>query len=113
MRNKGRQAGIYPELWKSGRCPIRHRLWLECQRNRAQAKFRGQVWEITEEEFIVLWMTDNRYQHRGRRADDLCMTRIRKDESWNKNNVFFPTRKQHFNSLYAGKSKENYQVEYR
>jgi hypothetical protein len=41
------------------------------------------------------------------------MTRIRKDESWNKNNVFFPTRKQHFNSLYAGKSKENYQVEYR
>jgi hypothetical protein len=103
-----RKPGIYPELWKSGRCPIRHRLWLECQRNRAQAKYRGQPWNITEEQFIELWMKDNRYKHRGRDGKSLCMTRKDKTQPWQPDNVYFPTRKEHFSSIYAGKSRKTY-----
>jgi hypothetical protein len=106
-----RIRGIYPELWKSGRDPIRHKLWLECQRNRAQAKYRGQEWEITEEEFIELWMLDDRYKRRGKGSNNLCMTRINKNESWNRDNVYFPTRKEHFQSIYLGISHKNREIE--
>jgi hypothetical protein len=106
-----RKQGIYPELWKSGRCPIRHRLWLECQRNRAQAKYRGQVWEIDEEQFIQLWMQDDRYKQRGKGANNLCMTRINKRESWNVDNVYFPTRKDHFQQLYTGTTRKTRELE--
>ena len=106
-----RIPGIYPELWKSGRCPHRHKLWLECQRNRAQAKYRGQEWDIDEETFIELWMTDDRYKRRGRKGDDLCMTRINKNEPWNKDNVYFPTRKEHFQSIYLGISHKTREIE--
>ena len=106
-----RKNGIYPELWKSGRCPVRHKLWLECQRNRAQAKYRGQVWEIDEETFIELWMQDDRYKQRGRRGDDLCMTRINKTLPWTKHNVQFLSRKAHFQSIYCGISHKTREIE--
>ena len=103
-----RKSGIYPELWKSGRCPVRHKLWLECQRNRAQAKYRGQTWEIDEEQFIELWMKDDRYKRRGKLSNDLCMTRINKNAPWTKDNVYFLTRKEHFQKLYTGITKKTY-----
>ena len=103
-----RKQGIYPELWKSGRCPIRHRLWLECQRNRAQCKYRGQQFEITEEQFIELWMKDDRYKRRGKGATDLCMTRKDKQLPWRVDNVYFPTRREHFQGLYTGTTRKTY-----
>lgn len=106
-----RTPGIYPELWKSGRCPIRHRLWLECQRNRAQAKYRGQEWMITEDEFIQLWQEDDRYKHRGRNGDSLCMTRIDKQKPWHKDNVKFQKRREHFREIYQGKSHKTREIE--
>ena len=106
-----RIPGIYPELWKSGRCPIRHKLWLECQRNRAQAKYRGQEWDIDEETFIELWMTNDRYKQRGRSGHNLCMTRIDKNKPWNKHNVQFQTRKDHFRSIYLGNSHKTRIIE--
>ena len=103
-----RKQGIYPELWKSGRDPVRHRLWLEHQRNRAQAKYRGQEWNISVEEFIELWMEDDRYKHRGRDTNSLCMTRIDKHKPWQPDNVYFPTRREHFQAIYTGKTKNTY-----
>ena len=106
-----RKSGIYPELWKSGRCPHRHKLWLECQRNRAQAKYRGQVWEIDEEQFIELWMTEDRYKRRGKGSNNLCMTRINKNKPWRVDNVYFPTRKEHFSQLYTGITRKTRELE--
>ena len=106
-----RKNGIYPELWKSGRCPIRHKLWLECQRSRAQAKYRGQEWDIDEETYIELWMMDDRYKHKGKASGDLCMSRINKKEPWHRDNVYFPTRKEHFASIYGGITKKDYENE--
>jgi len=106
-----RTRGIYPELWKSGRCPVRHKLWLDCQRGRAQAKYRGQVWEISEEQYIELWMTKDRYKQRGRKGDDLCMTRINKHLPWRVDNVYFPTRKEHFQDIYQGNSHKTREIE--
>ena len=106
-----RKNGIYPELWKSGRDPVRHKLWLECQRNKAQAKYRGQEWQISMEEFIELWTTDDRYKRRGRGADNLCLTRINKNKPWHKDNVKFQTRREHFQEIYLGISHKTREIE--
>jgi len=106
-----RKKGIYPELWKSGRDPVRHKLWLECQRNRAQAKFRGQEWQISIEEFIELWLRDNRYKQRGTGSSDLCMTRKDKHKPWCVDNVKFQTRREHFQEIYGGIPKNSRELE--
>lgn len=106
-----RKRGIYPELWKSGRDPHRHRLWLECQRNRAQAKHRGQTWEIDENTFCDLWMEDDKHLRRGKGPNDLCMTRKDKDKPWTVDNVYFPTRREHFQSIYTGIPRKTRELE--
>ena len=106
-----RAHGIYPELWKSGRDPVRHRLWLECQRGRAQATYRGQVWEIDEEQFIALWLEQDRYKSRGRSPHSLCMTRIDKQLPWRVDNVKFATRREHFKEIYKGIPKKSRKLE--
>ena len=106
-----KKRGIYPELWKSGRDPVRHKLWLECQRNRAQAKYRGQVWEIDEDEFCDIWIEGDRYKKRGRGPHDLCLTRINKNLPWRVDNVQFLTRREHFSGLYTGISRFKREIE--
>ena len=106
-----RIPGIYPELWKSGRDPVRHQLWLECQRGRAQAKYRGQVWDMSEDEFCDIWIEDNRYKHRGRDPNSLCMTRKDKTLPWRVDNVKFATRREHFREIYAGIPRKSRKLE--
>jgi hypothetical protein len=103
-----RTPGIYPEMWKSGRCPIRHQLYTQCQRARAQARFRNQQWEITEEQYIQLWQQNDRYKQRGRGRHSLCMTRRDKRLPWRVDNVEFMTRQAHFSSIYEGVAKTDY-----
>lgn len=90
------KSGQYPHIWKSGADPIDHKLWIDCQRARAQAWFRGQDWFITEQEYVQLWREDDRYLRKGRTLSDLCLCRRDADLPWTLDNVEFKTREEHY-----------------
>lgn len=92
----GRKLGTYPQTWLSGPDEINHRLYTDCQRARAQAWYRGEEWFITEQEYIDLWRTNDRYLRKGRTVDSLCMAKIDYDLPWSKDNVQFLDRREHF-----------------
>lgn len=98
-----RKSGQYPRTWKSGPDPIDHKLYTDCQRARAQAWYRGEQWFITEEEYIRLWRTDDRYLRKGQTADSICMTKIDHDKPWTVDNVQFMERREHFRQTHYHK----------
>ena len=91
-RIKGQTA---PWSWKSGPDPVDHKLYVQCQRARAQANFRDEVWLITEQEFIDIWREDDRYLKKGRGLNDLCMIRLDPDLPWTIDNVEIIPRAEH------------------
>jgi hypothetical protein len=92
----GRKKGIAPHTWLSGPDDVDHELYCQCQRGRAQARYRGEEWQITEAQYILLWRTDDRYLHKGRHNEDLCMTRIDPEKPWHIDNVKIITRLEHY-----------------
>jgi hypothetical protein len=91
-RTKGR---LIPEIWKSGPDEIDHRLYTDCQRARAQARYRGEEWLITEQEYIDLWRHDDRYLNKGRSTDSICMCRRDPELPWTPDNIDFLLRIDH------------------
>jgi hypothetical protein len=88
-----KKGHVYPHLWKTGPDPERHRrydIWLQ-QRN--QAEWRGEEWDLSFEQWLVLWEPD--WHLRGRERGCKCMTRINWDEAWSADNVEIITREQH------------------
>lgn len=92
----GRKQGIYPDTWLSGPDPVDHRLYTDCLRARAQANFRGEGWEISEQDYIDLWRRDDRYLRKGRTTGSLCLVRIDLEKSWHLDNVEIVERHKHF-----------------
>lgn len=91
-----KKSGIYPHTWLSGPDHDDHRLYIDCQRARAQANFRGEGWTITEEEYIALWRRDDQFKRKGRRINDLCLVRIDLEKPWTLDNVEIKERALHF-----------------
>jgi hypothetical protein len=94
-RPKGR---VLPEIWKSGPDEINHRLYTDCQRARAQARYRGEDWQITEQEYIDLWRQEDRYLNKGRTAASICMCRRDAELPWTTDNIDFVLRIDHLRS---------------
>lgn len=87
---KGQQ---YPELWKTGPDPERHRryeIWLQ-QRN--QAQWRGETWRISFEEWLAMWQ--DLWHLRGRERGCVCMSRSDWDGAWETQNVEIVPREVH------------------
>lgn len=97
----------HPHMWKSGPDPVDHKLFNACQRARAQAWFRGEDWEITEQEYIDLWRTDDRYLKKGRHNSDLCMTRRDPFGAWTIDNVQIISRLEHYKTCNGFKALKN------
>lgn len=92
----GRKSGIYPHTWLSGPDPVDHKLYTDCLRARAQANFRGEGWEISEQEYIDLWRSEDRYKSKGRSTGCLCLVRIDLEKAWTLDNVHIVERVKHF-----------------
>jgi hypothetical protein len=71
-------------------------------RARAQVCFRNEQWDLTWEDFQAFWRTRRLWDKRGRHNDDLVLTRIDWDKSWNRDNCCIITRE---NSLKANIAK--------
>mgnify|MGYP003645668990 CR=1 FL=1 len=59
---------------------------------RCQAKMRGQVWNLTWDDFYRLWSEDDRWMNRGRAKENYCMCRTDMDGDWEISNIEMTTR---------------------
>lgn len=72
--------------------PVEHQMHTSFLRARSQAGYRFEPWELTIEQFMDIWR--DHWHQRGKASQDLCMTRIDPELSWNINNVELLTRRQ-------------------
>jgi len=81
----GRGTGPRPHTWKAGSDPVRHNQYNAWHKSRAQARFRGEDWQLEFEEWVEIWGTN--WSRRGRGPDSLVMMRRRWQEPWTKRNA--------------------------
>jgi hypothetical protein len=88
---KGANVGPRPHTWVTGTDPLRHEMYHNWARARAQAHHRGEVWNLEFTEWEQFWSTD--WSQRGRGGDNLCITRIDHRLPWAWNNICKITRR--------------------
>ena len=103
------RAAPRPEVWIIGPDEDRHRMYHPWQVAKAQANFRGEVFELEFEEYYQLWRDD--WDNRGRQPDNVCMTRCDKDGAWSVDNVVIITRKEHLQE--QGQSRRGFKKTYK
>jgi hypothetical protein len=82
-----------PHVWLSGPDEYRHSMYHPWMLAKAQAKFRGEKYELTFDQFFELW--DGKWEYRGRGIDDFCISRIDPSKAWKISNVHIITRREH------------------
>ena len=77
-------SGPRPQVWRSGPDPTTHKQYISWGRSRAQAHYRGEVWNLTFAQYQQLWK--DCWHLRGRKGHDLCLTRINSAMPWSMEN---------------------------
>ena len=73
---------------------IRNQLLQKFRNAKYQARHRGQDWDITEDEFIDLWMKNDNIEQSGNTLHSLSLCRKNLDDGWTLDNVHVITRQQ-------------------
>lgn len=96
------KQGPRPHTWKiQGEIP--HQQWISWQRAKAQARFRGEPFLLTFEDFQTKWL--GYWELRGRGSDDWCLTREDPDGAWEKSNCEVIPRVEHLKRQRLYKSR--------
>lgn len=93
MAGDVKSGRIYPHVWKYGPDPLKHDIHLGYMRAKAQCDFRKEPWHLTFEEYFEMWK--DQWDNRGRKGDNVCMTRRDPEKPWDKDNTIIITRKEH------------------
>ena len=64
-------------------------------RSRSQAWFRNEQWDLSWEDFQAFWSTRKLWEKRGRRYDDLVLTRYDWEGPWSRDNCCIISRLDH------------------
>jgi len=91
-RHEGRK-GPRPDLWKHGPDPLLRDMNLQYSRAKAQAKFRGETWQLTFEDWVEVWQGN--WHRRGRHATSLLCNRINPQQPWSPDNIHLVDRYDH------------------
>lgn len=65
---------------------------LSWQRSRSQAKYRGEKWDLTFDEYCELWPTEL-WQNRGRQGDSYVLSRENNRKPWTFSNCIIIYRR--------------------
>lgn len=102
MSKMGRPIGPRPDLWKAGPDETRHEQFKAWGQQKNQAQFRKEVWDIELEDWIAVW--GDKWDQRGRKKGQYCLTRICYFDDWTADNVCIMTREDHSKAI--GKHKQ-------
>lgn len=80
-------------MWKTGPDPRTHRQYTAWLKARSQARFRGETWNLTFEQYQEIW--GDQWEQRGRTRDSLCLSRRDYDLGWDASNIEVMTRQAH------------------
>jgi hypothetical protein len=83
------------ECRKFGDDDLKREKYYAYMKHKAQAKFRGDSYELDFEDFCDLW-TDELWPMRGRQLQNLCLTRYDFQGEWAMHNVRVCSRAEHF-----------------
>jgi hypothetical protein len=72
--------------------PFTHARNLAFHRSACQARFRGEVWSLTFEEFCHFWHSESLWEQRGRKIEALVLTRWDTEKPWDTKNCCIITR---------------------
>ena len=78
-------------------------------RQKAQANFRKEGWDMTIEEYFDLWR-DDLWVQRGRQPENLCMIREDVEKPWSKSNCLIVSR---YQQLCRGKKMGKFPGQYK
>lgn len=82
-----------PHTWVSGPDVTKHKQYIAWSMQREQAKFRGEEYVLTFEDFVEIW--GEFWHQRGRMAWSMVMTRHDLEKGWYRDNVCIMERLQH------------------
>lgn len=71
----------HPENYVTGPDPVRRNKYYAWIKHRNQARFRGEDYDLTFEDWCTLW-TDERWEQRGKKSENLCLCRTDRTASW-------------------------------
>lgn len=93
--SKGNGRCSDPETWKTGPDPLRREIYYAWLKHKSQAQYRGETYNLTWKEWEHMW-SNGVWEKRGRKINDLCLTRLDFDGAWCMSNVIICTRQEHF-----------------
>jgi hypothetical protein len=88
----GKPRKMFPNNWISGPDILTHDMYYAWHKHRAQANFRKEPYHLTWDDWQKIWANPIDFQNRGRRPEDLTLTRIDDDGDWTMANVMVTTR---------------------
>lgn len=103
---KGGGNAVNPLNWHTGTDPFVHDLYYAWLKHRAQARFRGEGYHITFEQWQDLW-PEELWEQRGRLSSSLCLSRIDFWSDWDISNVEIITRREHLQKKRKREYKQN------
>lgn len=90
----GRRPGTTrPQSWVTGPDDFAHEQYYAWLKHRAQARHRGELYDITIDEWRTLW-PQHLFEQRGRSSKDLCCKMLDPELGWTKSNVEVMTRRE-------------------
>jgi len=84
-----------PEKWRSGPDPVQHEMYYAWAKHRSQANYRGEAYELTFEDWQTIWADPELFLRRGRKPDDVTLTRRDPEQAWSLDNCVVMTRLEH------------------
>jgi hypothetical protein len=79
---------------------IKHRYWVQ----KAAAKVRNIEWNFTFESWWAIWEQSGKWEKRGRKKGQYCMTRFNDIGSYSPNNVVIKLHSENLTEAHEGKS---------
>lgn len=90
----GNSGKLRPHTWVTGTDPQLHQQYTQFLRQRSQAHFRSEIWNLNFSQWVNIW--GDLWQFRGRHREDYCLTREDDSQPWQVSNCQVISRKEHF-----------------
>lgn len=100
-----RRRNIDPNTWITGPDLNRRNKYYAYLKHKAQARYRGESYSLSFQEWETLWQ-DDVWEQRGKTADSLCLAQIDCKQGWHVNNLEIIPRKQQVSRTHNGRRKQ-------
>lgn len=81
-----------PNTWITGPDELTHEMFYAWHKHRSQARYRKEDYDLTFDQWLILWSNPEQWNNRGRQKTCWCLTRKDVAKSWSIDNCEVITR---------------------